>query len=165
VHLCVADTVVSLSRHEAEVAIRLARPTGDSLIVRRLARLEMGLYGRPEVAMSRLPTLVVGYDEKYGDIAELRWLRLAGLEDRARVRTSSTRAIVAALEAGVGIGVLPALLAGRARGLVPVTGHPPVPLRDIWMMTHRGIARRPAVRAVMRWIIGAFRAAANGPSA
>ncbi|MGQ0565639.1 MAG: LysR family transcriptional regulator [Gemmobacter sp.] len=158
-HLCVADAVVNLSRHEAEVAIRLARPEGDSLMVRRLARLDMGLYGRADVPPD---AMVIGYDDKYGEIAERRWLRTAGLEAQVRVRTSSTRSILAAVAAGAGIGVLPALLAERAGGLVPVPGHPPVPPRDIWMMAHRDVARQPQVRTVMRWIVAAFRAAGDG---
>jgi DNA-binding transcriptional LysR family regulator len=155
VDLTVADAVVSLSQHAAEVAVRLARPEGDSLKVRRLARLDMGLFrlaGTDGAA-------VIGYDDKYGEIAEVRWLRQAGLEGRVRVRTSSTRAILAAVAAGAGIGILPVWLAARVPGLVPVPGHPPVPPRDIWMMVHRDVARRPEVRRVMQWIITAFRAA------
>ncbi len=168
VHLRVADAVVSLPRHEAEIAVRLARPEGDSLMVRRLARLEMGLFGRPEVAAAMPPPPVIGYDDKYGEIAERRWLRGAGLDARVRVHTSSTRSILAALEAGAGIGILPAVLAARAPGLAPVAGYPPVPARNIWMLAHRDVARRPDVRRVMRWIVAAFRAAAArgaGPAA
>lgn len=151
--LAVADAVVSLSQHAAEIAVRLARPEGDSLVVRRLARLEMAFFGRGEQPAGA----VIGYDDKYGDIAELRWLRQAGLDGRVRVRCSSTRGIVAAVAAGAGSAVLPVRLAARLPELRPLSGYPPVPPRDIWMMAHRDVARRPEVRVVMRWIVTAFR--------
>jgi DNA-binding transcriptional LysR family regulator len=154
VELQVADAVVSLPRREAEVAVRLARPKGDSLLVRRIARLGMGVYRRP--GSSPEEAEVIGYDDKYGDIAEVQWLRVAGL--RPRIRMSSTRGILQAVRAGAGIAVLPDVLA--LPGLVTVPGLPPVPPRDVWLMVHRDVARRAEVRKVMHWILRAFRTAA-----
>jgi DNA-binding transcriptional LysR family regulator len=157
VDLRVADAVVNLSRHEAEVAVRLARPEGDSLKLCRLARIGMGLYRSPAAPDTPESAPVIGYDDKYGEIAERLWLRQTGLEARVRLRLSSTRGILQAVRAGAGWAILPDFLAQP--DLQPVAGYPPIPSRDIWMLAHRDVARRPEVRLVMRWVLAACRAA------
>ena len=49
------NDVVSLSAREADVAVRLAKPVGDSLVARRLPSLEMGLFASREYLAGRRP--------------------------------------------------------------------------------------------------------------
>jgi DNA-binding transcriptional LysR family regulator len=171
VELRVENALVSLALNDADIAIRLARPTGDSLMAKRLRPLAMGLFGHrdyvaaittgagPDFAAASF----ISYDDSYGRIAELRWIEEPGFSAQVRVRTSSTRAMVNAAAAGAGLAILPQVFARKHANLVEVRhpGHPPVPDRHIWIVWHRSLGRRPAIRRVIGWIEACFKEASH----
>ncbi len=155
--------IAAIALDEADIAVRLIRPTTDSLTARRLTRLKFGLYGtiadaENDPASARL----LGYDDSYGQIPERRWLAEAGLEDRVVVRLSSTRGLVAAVAAGAGLAVLPDLLARQA-GLVRIDrpGLPPFPTRDVWLIWHSDSRSDRHIKTVVAWVGRAFAHAAR----
>jgi len=157
-------SVVSLAAREADVAVRMRRPEGNSLLARKLPEQRLGLFASEAYLGGRAPdSLDLGaerlivYDDSYGRLPELDWLAAAGAEAAVVVRTGSTRALVTATAAGAGVGLLP-LRAGRAAGLVEVPVPFAVPGRAPWLVVHRDLRRLPAVRAVHGWILGAFAA-------
>lgn len=162
VDLSVSSDIVSLAAREAEVAIRFARPVGNSLVARRLPPLAMGLYAAPALlgsmspAMTALQSLpVLSYDDSYGDIAEIVWLRAQGLSQNVVARLSSTRGLLRAAEAGAGIAILPRRLARHSPSLLCLPS-PPIPSREVWMVTHRDLAKIEPLRIVRQWIVTAF---------
>lgn len=164
VHLLVSSEVVSLAAREADVAVRFARPVGQSLVARRLPGIGFGLYlsrgrlgdRRPE-ALDPAAEPFVGYDLTFGNIPERRWIEGLGDRPRVRVAVGSTRAMVAAVRAGVGLGILPRLLADPDPELVEVPAPRPIPDRPVHLVVHRELARTPPVRAVMDWVARAWR--------
>ncbi len=160
---------VSLALNDADIAIRLARPEGDSLMAKRLPPLAMALYGS-EAYVATLTghgtvdlgrATFVGYDDSYGRIAERSWIEENGFAAQARCQTSSTRAMVNAAAAGHGLAVLPRLLAEARGGLVEVRAPalPVIPERHVWIVWHRDLHRQPAIRRAVRWIEACFAAA------
>ncbi len=167
---------VSLAMNDADIAIRLARPEGDSLIAKRLRPLAMALYGaEPYVAALAGDATVdfaratfIGYDDSYGRIAERAWIEENGFAGQVRCQTSSTRAMVNAAAAGHGLAVLPRVLAEARGGLVEVRAPAltAIPERHIWIVWHRDLHRQPAIRRAVRWIEACFAAAyPSAPSA
>lgn len=160
VTLRVEPQIISFSRNDTEIAVRMKRPEGQRLVARRVARLALGLYAtraylaRPGKRVLQEERLL-SYDDTYGRIPELIYLERHGLLGSLALRTSSTRALLAATLAGSGIGLLPAFLAHRYAELVPVTA-PPIPLREVYLVTHEDLRRKPAVDAVFRHFAGAF---------
>lgn len=160
--------IVSLAAREADIALRMARPEGASLIARRIAEIELGCFASTAYLAGRDPaTLSLGeerlliYDDSYGPIAELDWVARAGLTGAVALRTGSTRALIKATAAGSGVALLPvrfALEAGLIRLPLPLLA----PARPIWLLTHRDIRRLPAIRAAHRWIGTTFAALALG---
>lgn len=162
VQLTTQTELASLDAGQVELAVRLARPAGASLLARRLADLPLGLYASPDYLAGRDPARLdlsrerlLTYDDSYGRIPELDWFAQAGLLPAVRLRTSSTRALLMAARAGGGIALLPDLFA-RAAGLLAVAAPRPLPARSPWIVAHRGTRRLPAVRAVHDWIVAAF---------
>jgi DNA-binding transcriptional LysR family regulator len=160
--LTIDNAQVSLALNKADIAVRLARPEGDSLMAKRLPPLAMAIYGSSEQAASDLSRAAfVSYDDSYGRIAELRWIEDNGFAGQVRVRTSSTRAMLTAAKGGHGLAILPKVFADRHAELIEVLSPdlPPVPPRDVWIVWHRDLHRRPAIRRTIRWIADCFAAA------
>lgn len=154
--------VVSLAAREADIALRMSRPEGASLIARRIAEIPLGCFASIDYLAGRDPTSItlrdeklLVYDDSYGQIAERDWVTRAGLDGAVVLRTGSTRALLNATAAGGGIALLPVYFAEQA-GLVHLPAPFTVPPRPVWLLTHRDIRRLPAIRAAHRWITQAF---------
>lgn len=107
--LNVSAGLADLADNEADIALRFAPPAGNRLRVRRLCDYSLSLYRARTLdgAWDALPH--IGYDGTYGEIAEIVWARQAGLTPR--LRTSSTRAMLALVLGGVGTALLPDVVA------------------------------------------------------
>lgn len=161
VRLCVDPRVVSFSRHETDLAVRMTKPEGNRLVAKKIAVMRIGLYAtRAYLARPGKRALheerILSYDETYGRIPELRWLEAHGLEGALALRTSSTSALYRATLAGAGIGLLPVFLAERSPDLVRVEPPSPLAPRSIYLVTHEDLRKRPAVRVVWSHIVDAF---------
>ncbi len=132
--LLVTDSDVDLSMREADVAIRLNRPTQPDLIQRRLMTVHTHIYGSPEYLQRNGAPQNVGDLEKhrlivYGDdvippVASLNWILQAGVEDN---ETTSTRSaslhvnnvfgMLRSAESGLGLASLPDYLVSTSNRL------------------------------------------------
>lgn len=155
--------IVSLAARDADVAIRMVRPEGASLVARRLPALHLGLFAAPAYLAGRAPDGIdlaserlLHYDDSYGRTPELGWLVRAGLERAVAMRTGSTRALLVACRAGAGIAFLPAAFARREPALVEVPCPVAIPPREPWLVVHPDVRRNPQVRSVQRWIMAVF---------
>ncbi|WP_054110543.1 LysR family transcriptional regulator [Brevundimonas sp. AAP58] len=156
--------IVSLAHREADLAIRMSRPKGDSLIAKRLGDIALGCFAHRDYLTGRDPATLdfsaerlLIYDDSYGRMSELDWVAAAGLERAVAMRTPSTRGLLTATVAGAGIAILPALYALRA-GLIAVPTPFAIPPRTAWLITHRDIRRLPAVRTAHAWVVQTFTA-------
>lgn len=166
IDLSVTTEVVSLASRSVDIALRLAQPKGDSLLVQRLSPIRLGLYTTEEylgravkVGLDLQAARLLTYDDTYGPIAEVTWMKSMGLLDASRIRSSSTRALLMATLAGAGIGLLPEVIARQYDQLVRVPTPVPIPDRDIWLMSHKDLKRSPNHRIVRAWILQTLHAA------
>jgi molybdate transport repressor ModE-like protein len=158
--------VVSLAGRDADLAIRMVRPSGASLIIRKLPELHIGLFASRHWLAGRTPdeihledAPILTYDDSFGRIPELAWLESLGLAGAVRLRTGSTRALLTATLAGAGVGLLPRLFIRPGSGLVEIPTDVPPPTRTPWLAVHRDLRRLAPVAAAHRWIVAAFSAA------
>jgi DNA-binding transcriptional LysR family regulator len=168
VHLQVQADIVSLAARDADIAVRMIRPEGASLIARRLPELRLGLFAAPAYLNGRNPAELVlrderllVYDDSYGRLPELEWLSRSDLADAVAMRTSSTRGLITGALGGGGIALLPAAFAHPDTGLIEIPTRPLIPSRQPWLIVHRDLQRDPAVRVVHRWIMASFAALAT----
>lgn len=154
--------VVSLAGREADIAVRMSPPDGNSLVARKLPEQRIGLFASPAYLAGRSPDALdlanerlLVYDDSYGRLPELDWIAALGLDGAVAVRTGSTRALLAATIAGSGIGLVPHA-AARSLGLVEVPLAATLPVRNPWLVVHRDLRRVPAIRAVHAWVIDSF---------
>jgi DNA-binding transcriptional LysR family regulator len=153
---------VSLSRREADVALRLARPHEDDVVTRRLASVPLALYasrryaqqhGLPEDPESSLrghAAILFAGSRLFA--LENEWLtqRLDGAP--VVLRSDSVSSIYAATVAGLGIALLPRAVADLDEQLLRLhTATSPEP-RAIWQAVHVDLQRSARVRAVLGFL-------------
>ena len=146
---------VSLSKGEADLAIRAARPHEKGVVARRLAAVAFGLYGSRDYLARRGADGhdFLGEEEVRGvfvdHLPQQRWLKkLAG--DRAlALRSNDLANLLTAARAGLGLAVLPCVMTRGIAELVRVPTRLPPFTQELWLLFHRDVGRSPAVRAVI----------------
>lgn len=145
---------VSLTRREADLALRLQRPEDEGLVARRVGAMGYGLYatqayldGRDEAGWE-----FIGYDESLDHVPQQRWLRqLAGRRPFV-FRANDLMSLRGAASAGIGIAAIPHFLGRSDPSLVAVVPDPapqPPQPRELWLLVHGDLRRSARVRAVM----------------
>lgn len=145
---------LSLSKRDADIAVRLARPEGGSALCRRLGTLSYSLYGAVDRAGEALPWL--SYDDEHADLPQAKWLAgnlTAG--DRARLRVNDAEGLFQAAAAGLGQALLSDALVGPA---LSRRSNGPVLTRDVWLLVHPDLRALPRFAAVIDWLVESFKA-------
>jgi len=158
VDLIVSNENANLSKREADIAIRLARPAQETLLAKKIATISTSLYAAPAYVSAHEANLhspkdqsFILYGDQFGEISEVAWARKHGLLGRAKMLSSSTLAMLEAVKCGSGIGLLPDYLAG-AHDLQRVD-FPAPPARSLWLVFHRTAKSDPRMQSVRRWIV------------
>ena len=150
---------VNLARREADVALRLARPTQEDLIIKRLSFIHLGLYasldyvdrfGLPKGSLAGHQMILFANVRPFQ--RENDWIEARMDGARVALRSDSVSAIYSATVAGTGIGLLPCLVADHDRHLlrIPVEGEPEP--RQIWQAVHQDLRDSARIRAVLEFL-------------
>lgn len=158
--ILVESRVISLSRREADIAIRFGRPKDSDLLARRLSSVAFSFYASRNYAktLGRNPSpAMIGFDDENEFIADAAWLNREFPQARFIVRTNSQATQAAAARAGLGVAQLPLHVGNNDPRLVPVKLPKNPPDREIWMLLRKDVARLPRVRAVADYLAAMFR--------
>lgn len=152
---------VSLSRREADIAVRLVRPQAASIISRRLGTMAFGLYGeRTYVERSAEQDWeFAGYDDSLDHVPQQQWLLDFAGSRRLAFRGNQLSAIYQAALAGIGMAVLPRFLGDQDSRLTLVATNSPPKARGLWLLVHPDLQRSPRFRAVIDHIVAVTGAA------
>lgn len=154
---------LDLSRREADLAVRLARPREPSLVARRFGAMHFTLYasgdylerrGAPRSASDLARHDLVGFDASLDRLPQVRWLLGAVPRPRWAVRASTTTAQAFACAEGLGIALLGTFIAAREPRLRPVLPALRPPPREAWVVFHRDLRANARVAAVREWLAG-----------
>ena len=150
---------VSLSRHEADIALRLNCPQDGDIIARLLLKVGSGFYANQDW-LQRLqdgqPPCFVAFDDAHAHIPDCRWLdqHFPAFRRGLRVGNQFSQALAAAN--GLGIALLPHFLAVARYDLQPVDLGKLPPSRDLWVLTRRHMRSNPAHAVVMDFLMTIF---------
>jgi DNA-binding transcriptional LysR family regulator len=156
IELVASNNVENLLEREADIALRMVRPTQAALVARKLGELPLAIYGhRDYLAGRRTPSVTtmgehqwVGYDRSD---QMLRGFRAAGFEvTREFFGFRCDNQIVAwqAVVAGMGLGIGMKRVAQRSPQLREVLHHVPVPSLPLWLTAHRELRHTPRLTTV-----------------
>jgi DNA-binding transcriptional LysR family regulator len=156
-----SDANLDITRHEADVAIRAARPESGDFIMRKLAVAGYAVYesARPRVVTDQDDW--VAYGEDLAHVVEMRWLEAHIGAGRIRLRDSSLRTLCGAIASGIGRGILPFLVGDAHPELRRSTPGDRVVSRDLWLLVHRESRESARVAVVTDWLVERFTADAH----
>ncbi len=150
----------SLTRREADVALRLARPkTGGTRVkARRVGLLHYAPYASAAGTTRQARKLPwITYDHAMDHLPQARWIAKAVSGDGgefAQLRVHDAETALEAVIAGVGLSLLPTLIAdgdARLRRLGNASGQPAL-TRELWLLVHTELAALGRIEAVSQWI-------------
>jgi DNA-binding transcriptional LysR family regulator len=162
----VADNAnLSLTKREADLALRLGRPQQPLLVIRRLGEVANGLYAaRSYLARRGRPTRdltghdYVDYDETYLQKQAVAWFRQRARGGQCAARVNGSHGIAAAVAAGLGVGPLPCWMGDGTPGVervLPGEGYD----QELWLVMHRDSRHVARVRAVAEFLVRVMRQA------
>jgi DNA-binding transcriptional LysR family regulator len=166
--LAVTNRNEDLLRRDADVALRMTEPTQAGLVRKLAARIELGLYASTSY-LARHPAprspqdltdghTLVGPDRAR---AQLEALAAAGLPIESRAfafRTDSDVAQLAAVRAGLGIGVCQVPLRGTLVRVLPKLAFH----LDAWVVTHEDLRQVRRIRTVFDCLVEDLRRYSHG---
>lgn len=159
VELVVDNRVLSLSRREADIALRPTRPKEGDLWGRKLADVAWTLYGArshlgangsvfssPQEAFDRHH--LIGWEEAIVGIQAAVWLNRRAPPEAFAYRTNSLVNQFVAAKAGIGLALLPCYLGDGDTDLVRALPNPvPELAAELWIVTHADLKKTARVRA------------------
>jgi DNA-binding transcriptional LysR family regulator len=165
IELSLSNATEDLLRRDADVAMRMAQPTQSALVAKRVGAVKLGLFAS-EAYLSDHPVpcspadllrghALIGRDR---DASFLGALASAGLTLRRHdfaLRTDSDPAHVAAIRAGLGIGMCQVPLAlgpPRLRRVLPKLSFE----LPVWVVTHENLRASRRVSLVFEHLVSSL---------
>lgn len=152
-----SDTTENLLFHEADIALRMYRPTQLDMITRHLGDLPLGLYaadsyiarhGAPASPDEILNHHWVGYDRSDLLIRGMAELGLHVTRDFFTTCTDDQVAYWNFVAAGCGIGIGQTIVADRTPGVRRLLPDLAMPVLPVWLTAHPVLRHQPRVAAV-----------------
>jgi len=170
--LLASDQTDNLLRREADIALRMYRPTQNDVITQHLGSLGLAAYASPEYVarhgvLRNVQDLrhhhVIGYDRSPLIIDALQAKGLKVTRDFFKFRSDDQVVCWEMVRAGFGIGFNHARVGDADRRVVKLADADLVGEMPIWLTAHPDLRRSPRVRRVYDFLNEAFRALATPP--
>jgi DNA-binding transcriptional LysR family regulator len=145
---------VSLSRREADVALRLVRPDERGSVTRKVGTMPFGLYAHRSYAHLAAPERwqFIAFDQSFADMPQQKWLLGIAGDRPVACELNQISEHLIAVRAAVGVAGLPCFLGDGDHDLARIHEDVPYFVRDIWLVVHRDLRKTPAVRAVTDFV-------------
>lgn len=157
--LVASDDALDLGAREADVAVRVTARAPDTLVGRRLATLRYAVYAAAAY-LERHP------DPTADGVEVATWLTAEGLPPwvhrsfplaTVALRVGSPMSLLAAIRAGMGLGLLPCFVGEQEPTLrrVPTRGEEPG--WSLWVLSHPDLRRTARVRRFREFVAAALK--------
>jgi DNA-binding transcriptional LysR family regulator len=158
VELALSNRVEDLLRGEADIAVRMVRPSQEALVARRVGSVSLGLYAHRLYLASAPPLTTVaaltrdhaliGFDRETPFLRELM-ARLPVGRDQFALRSDSDLAQLAAIRAGFGVGFIQHGIARRDPDLVAIFPGQIEFSLEMWLALHEDLRTSRRLRLMM----------------
>jgi len=153
VEMVIDNRVLSLSRREADIALRVTRPKEPDLFGRKLADIAWTLYATPALLerdgpVKSLERDFISWGADVTGIAAADWIGENVPAARVVYRASSLVNQLTAARNSMGLVLLPCYLGDTEPGLVRARARPiPELTRELWIVTHADLRKTARIRA------------------
>ena len=162
IELTLSSRVEDLLRREADIAVRMVRPSQDALIARRIGEIELGVHARrsylerhgtPHTWDDLRNHSVIGFDTESAFVRKSRRTLPEYTRENFALRTDSDIAQLAALRAGYGIAICQVPIARRDPELVRLMPDVLDLKLDTWVAMHEDLRDSPRCRATFSALV------------
>ncbi|WP_018150844.1 LysR family transcriptional regulator [Leeia oryzae] len=163
IELVLSDQNQDLLNRDADIAIRMAQPTQDVLVAKRIGNVTLGLYahqrylqqqGTPQTVADLTQHSLIGFDTilpyMRPILAQFPFLQ----RESFSLRVDNSVAQLAAIRAGFGIGICQDHLARREQALVHLLPEAFAVEFPVWLVMHEDLKRMARYRAVFEFVAG-----------
>ena len=167
IEIVISNYASSLSKREADIALRMFRPTQPDLVARRLPDMALGFYAHQDyVAQFGDPAnmdefkghTVIGYDENMEFIEGAAQLGYHLVRQNFALRTDHLLAQINLARSGAGITGVHVGLTRFWPELVPVMQWVPIPALEFWIVCHSDVQYNSRIRALNHFLADWFAA-------
>lgn len=159
----VTNAFLTLTKRDADIAIRPAAAAPETLVGRRAVTIATAVYAasgtfrdadgtgrraRPDLSDPAEHDWV-GPDESLAHIGFAKWLRATVPASRVAYRSNTLLGLRAAVRAGLGLAALPCFLADPDPGLRRVCPVMPELATGLWLLTHADLRKVARIRAFL----------------
>lgn len=161
VELIISNSAANLLQRDADVAIRMFRPTQNDLVARKVADLPLGFFGHrdyirangePQTLGDLRSHRVIGLDRETSLIDVGRNLGESFTPKDFAFRCDNILTHIEAIRAGVGIGVTHQGLASYWPDVDQVLPTIQLPSLDLWLACHSEVRHNKRIRIVMDFL-------------
>lgn len=165
IEIVITNRASSLSKRDADIALRMFRPSQPDLVARRLPDMDVGFYahkdylarhGEPTNMDEFLQHTILGFDEGMDFINGGRALGFEFKKQDFALRTDHLLAQLALLRAGAGIGGTHVEIARHYPDLKRVLEFIPLPKLEFWCVCHADVQFNSRIREMMRFLVRWF---------
>lgn len=156
IELSASDTIEDLVNREADIAVRMAEPQQEALVVRRIGDVPLGFHahrrylerhGIPQTIDELVSHRLIGFDRQTAYVRLMTKRYPIPADMKFSYRADSNLAQLSAIRAGVGIGLCQTGLARGNPDLVHVLPDAfSIPL-GMWVAMHESLKTSPRCRA------------------
>ncbi|WP_158818716.1 LysR family transcriptional regulator [Methylocapsa sp. S129] len=159
IELALSNRVEDLLQGEADIAVRMVRPSQAALVARRIGAVGLGLYAHrlyleafpaPATAVALLTSdhALIGFDQETPFLRELL-TRMPIARESFALRTDSDLAQIAAIRAGFGVGFIQHGVARRDPDLIPLFPGEIGFSLEMWLALHEDLRASRRLRLMM----------------
>ncbi|MEO0379531.1 MAG: LysR family transcriptional regulator [Pseudomonadota bacterium] len=161
IEVVASDSTDNLLRREADIALRMYRPTQEDVIARHVTDLPVAAYaahsyvakhGQPKSFTEFQDHTLIGYDRSTLIIDGFARAGLSASQDDFAIRCDDQVVVWEMVVAGCGIGFGQMHVGDADPRVVRVSGDAPVASLPIWLTAHPELRSSPRVRRVYDWL-------------
>jgi DNA-binding transcriptional LysR family regulator len=153
----VSNTMLNLSKRDADVAVRATYYQPEALAGRRMCRIAWSVYGPEHLAEERFDPNVdtarhkwIGVSNHSSMARAAKWLKdHGGGEVRYVYKVNTLLGLAEAAAAGVGLALLPCFIGEKVPGLVRLCAPISELEGELWLLTHPDLRNTARVRAFL----------------
>lgn len=152
--LTTTTAMVSLTKRDADLAVRPTRKPPPNLVGRRVSPVAFALYAAPSY-LARVPAkrdlarhTWLAPDDSLATTTIARWMARAVPGDQIALRADTLTALAYAAAAGIGVVALPCYLGDSLAQLRRVRGVIPEMASELWVLTHEDLRGTARIRVV-----------------
>jgi DNA-binding transcriptional LysR family regulator len=174
IELVLSNRQEDLLRRDADIAVRMARPTQDALLARRIGTVPLTLFGHrsylqkhgaPRSIEDLRGHTLIGYDRLRPDLGGLADLPFEVSREMFALRTDSDLAQLALLRAGAGLAPCQRPIAERDPNLTPLLVGQFALALEMWVVMHEDLKSDRRLRALFDHLVAGLRAYVRGDGA